>query len=220
MKILDLLEKQIDTVISDKRYSGYFKDAGDKEFGKYSYGTFARVAADKKDPHMVKKNDLYSTNEPDNYNKYINELIKRDIIDSNIHFPRVYNVKRITDKTGLSIYTYQMEKLIHFHELGLDEMVALVEQTCSAPIPEHALEGDDEARLISRLSSMIQKVLYAAVAKDYTAIKLASLNQAIAIIVGIGKSLNIDINDMGGDNIMARRTKYGVQIVITDPFYG
>lgn len=224
MKIRDLLERQIDTQISpDRDFKRPFVPRKTHD-EKSHYGTFARVRDDKKDPHMVIKNDTSPQNRPDNYNKFINELIKKDLINQNIHFPRVYNIQKIKGKWNQFIFKYQMEKLYPMTSLSIDEMLTLIEQVtgddASGKVEPEEYNGDKyQKRAVSRLSYIIDDAL-----SDQRSfgrgVVMESLVEAIDLIKQIGEDIEVYPNDIGGNNILIRRTSVGCQIVITDPFYG
>lgn len=219
MKILDLLERQIDTQVEpDAKYKRNFMrtrfDAGDESI----FGNWARVAPSKKDPHMVVKNSTIPSRKPDNYNKYIQELIKRDLIDTNPHFPRVYNVKKITDNLGQEVYKYVMEKLIPWDQLSLEEMQTLADRILAKPptIPRSYTDKEEWNYLYDRISAAFEDESKG----DDSKIKQKSIKYAIKELIDIGRSWGLEWpNDVGGNNIMFRRTPIGVQPVITDPFY-
>lgn len=216
MKILELLEQIQSVIAPEAKFRGQFQPAKYSIKGG-SYGTFARVVPDKKDPHMVIKNDTsakWHSHNPDNYNKYISLLIERDLINSNIHFPRVYNIKKIVDKHGKFIFKYQMEKLIRLSELSEADLEILARNICS-----NISDGMTDRNLVNAIYDAIENECDGADRGGQRLIS-KSLKQCIQIINDIGEEIGVPPNDIGGDNIMVRRTPYGPQLVITDPFYG
>ncbi len=219
MKITDLLERQIETQIEpDAKYSKRLRRGTPKYKQNSEYGNSARVSPSKTDPHMVVKNDKNPNEQADNYNRYIQELIKLDLIDTNPHFPRVYNIKKITDKYNKFIYKYVMEKLVKWEALSVEEMETMADTVIIEPLPadfNNWGEGKRWSYCYNEIMVVLEKE-----ANDYdNLIKQKTLKYAIAQIKQIGTHIRVRPNDIGGDNIMFRRTPFGLQLVITDPFY-
>jgi len=214
MKILDLLEKQIETVVSpDGKYRGKFKNVSSPNDG--SAGFFSRVKDDKTDPHMIVKNTIkpqYS----DGYHTYIKELIERDLIDTNPHFPRVYNVKRIEDRHGYNVYKYTMEKLVRLVDLSPEmQKAVLVNNFKVNPEELEILENKYEERAIG---FYIAEFLEAGAGGDVSRIKSSSLVDALKVLGVIKEENNMLSFDIHINNYMIRMTSHGPQIVLTDPF--
>lgn len=214
MKILDLLERQIDTVISpDAKYRGKFKNKNLPDDGRT--GFFSRVADDKKDPHMVVKSTIkpqYS----DGYHYYIKQLIEKDLIDTNIHFPRIYNVKRIEDKNGYNVYKYQMEKLVKFLVLDIDLQKAVLENNFN--YDKGKVELEIEQYGAKGIAIQVADMLDEGARGKTSVIKSSSLMEALKVLNMIKEENSMLTLDIHISNFMVRMTPSGPQIVLTDPF--
>lgn len=163
-------------------------------------GYDAMVYRDKEDPHMVVKNIHFNSK----YSYYINQIILRGMSGVNPYVPRVYK-KSKDDKQ------YQIERLVPLDDLTRKEL---------AYIFNHAFGFDysetDDLDGRASMSKVISDNIRSAV--EYgTEVKSDDLNQVISLIRDIIKKDKTMRNDMRENNIMARRTPYGAQLVITDP---
>lgn len=230
MKILELLERLIQPEQSSKQYRGHFNDTPeyahpDKILGG---GLYSVARDDKTDPHMVKKSNYRPMGnikyngraERDPFDAYIDYIIDNDLMD-NIHFPRVYNVKRIKDQDGKQVSKYQMERLVPLTNLSFEEFSALIEthfkQRLALPFDGNTSKWDDYEYKIAR--DAIAQVLNAAAGGDGRAlstIKLYALEDAVNHINKLAKRTRATL-DIHRENIMVRRTPHGPQLVITDP---
>jgi hypothetical protein len=225
MKILPLLERQIDTRIDSKQFHGKLKAAVGRQTTSFSKGR-----EHKTDPHMFQKygHTPLRPGHVDGYDVFIRYLIDHDI--DNPHFPRVYNVKRITDKQGRHITKYDVEKLLPYQKLSPEELIRVMQHTFELDYNEKLLLNDtiEDMRHDERYGSSIRKtkekqeVLARQMSglldiNDTSNIRLDSLKEAVEMILKIQKEMEL-MEDLHLDNIMYRRTGQGIQFVLNDPF--
>lgn len=205
MKILQLLE-YIQTTISDKNYKSSFQTPRwhNKIEGN---GYYSSVKADKTDPHLIVKYNRHFVNDP--YHGYIKEVIDNDLASSNIHFPRVYNVKRVKDKDGKVLHKYNMERLVPMQSLDED-----VQQTI---IEENFNDNDGTMTAQECAEYMDYVVRYGTKSNKANRIKSESLLEALHALYIMRTNYGWDV-DLHSHNFMIRTTPVGHQIVLTDPF--
>lgn len=237
MKIEHLLEI-ISTSTKERSVSGRFKsddwevedDWNEREKGR-GVGRYS-VVKPGSDPHTVKKSSKTpGMDMMDGYWKFIDYVIKYKLWE-NPHFPRVYSIKKIKDSTGDIMFRGEIEKLeplkgLRFDEIkhlyekifGLDELPSLMKNT-------KGLGKEELAKLyIDRFAKDISQTAKGIVPNW---IVDESFKNAIEILKKIkekekssgekairGKGFIYDIHS---ENIMVRRTPYGLQLVFTDPF--
>lgn len=222
MRIIPLLEELIQTQRSSKQFGGRFT-AGQERRNDSSLlgkGKFSSVRPDRTDPHMVKKYnhtplDPNSEGERtgDGFDLFIDYLIKNKLQD-NIHFPRVYTSKRITDREGNHISKYQMETLVRGRDLSEEESWFVHDH-----LFDLGLDGADFGTNVDRADLMdsIGLALHACMSgRTCDFIKLKSIVSACKIIGEMVNTVEANL-DMHTDNFMFRRTPHGLQLVITDP---
>lgn len=217
MHIQTLLEI-INTEYQRQNYSGKFKDGGGVDSRRLGQGAYASVMNNKSDPHMVKKHhyspqDL-SADEYDGYINFAKMLINSKQMD-NPSFPKIYRVKEIDDRYGKTIFRYDMEKLISYQDLEIDELMAVLNRVLDVEA-DRPLDRQRSIQIV--LSATIENAIRNG---DTSSIKDESLKSAIALVNRMTKALkNKNIKymlDVNPGNLMYRRTKYGLQPVITDP---
>jgi len=221
MKILDLLEKLIDPNVESKKFGGTLKHRdifrrsrynNKKEIGK---GTHSSVKDDPRDPHMVVKNNTQpysSERSKDGFAKFVEFLIDSDLLD-NIHFPKVYNIKRITDQDRNFIYAYRLEKLYDMDILSLEELNA-IRETHLKDIPEFTSKGNG----IEDIAAMTGEALSYG---DFSYLR-GSYAKDLKLLHDWFKENQIKLGlkeDLIYKNIMVRKTPYGNQLVLSDPFF-
>lgn len=241
MKILDIiLEDQFVTTRSEKQYHGTLKAQHRQRTHELSRGTQAAVKLDKTDPHMVDKynHQTYGDDKPplrrfpkrkdDGFNQFINYLIDHKLMGTNTHFPRVYDVTTITDKTGRRIHTYTVEKLVESTDVSKPELAAVIEHQFNPRV--FALEPDqmeqfpdpeneDEwcvaymKRIATKLGDCVK---YASTAEE--SIKSETLLAAIKILKAMDKEFPQQM-DIHAANIMWRRGPSGLVLVFNDPVF-
>ena len=234
MKIIDLLlEDQFQTSRVEKRFSGSLKSQHYIKRHEISRGTQAAVKDDKTDPHMVTKYNhrtyhdddkpsrRFENRKDDGFNQFINYLIDNKLMGVNPHFPRVYDVKTITDREGKRIHTYTVEKLIEFDAVSRPELESFL---------EHSLHPDsvwidpdivEERPWVLAASERIAKRLELCVRQMSTAretLKSETLIGAIKVLHKMDKEFPSQL-DIHYGNLMWRRTQHGLTLVFNDPIF-
>lgn len=220
MKIQNLLEI-IDTKVSTKKYSGRLREPADSQDRPRS-GAFSTVKPDK-DPHTVIKHNHTPTQEDykykDAYEHFVKWLIENKIY--NVHFPRIYDVTKIKDSAGDYIYKYQVEALLNYKELDLEELHHVFDLNFDMDSMDDLNWTDLDAReLTSNVGAECVNVILGRV--DSSFVKNPELLNALKLLRDFSewayqsdKRINWDLANAG--NIMFRRTGQGLQIVFSDP---
>jgi hypothetical protein len=191
-----------------------------------SSGAYAAVYLKKNDPHQVIKTSIkpvdmtyYGKKRPanhadlgyDGYYHYIKLLIESRIYEKNPFFPRIYNVHEKIDERGLSFFNFEMEKLIEFNKepapLIWNYFTQIADMEQSGLDEKYFMEDRIYWENAARLLRLIRG--------NSLLIKNQMLKNAISFIIENKNNFNLDI---GQANIMWRRGKYGLQLVITDPY--
>lgn len=219
MKIQTILtEKLIDTTKQEKNYSGTFKDAPPRGTPKKQIdaGSMASVKNDPNDPHMViKHNRVPNMARNDLYPKFITYLIDHDI--ENPHFPRVYDIKKITDKEGKFIYTYRLEKLLPLSDASNDECDMFIENNFYQNSEYYEFYHFDVDK--NHRYAWVAKIFAAFIKNDDFSdhLRSESLIEAMKIIKDIMHTLGSRESDIYYKNLMWRRGPHGLTLVFIDP---
>jgi hypothetical protein len=224
MKILQLLERQIDTNIDTKRFHGTLRRA------KRGHPTaFSKGRDDKNDPHMFQKYNHTPLPDwkVDGYDVFIRYLIQHDI--ENPHFPRVYNIKKIVDDSGDYITKFDVEKLLSYDKLNPEELLNVLVTTFVTPNHAKHWVKDIEQQIASEtynynvdhlkevIANAVGGSLRHGIDKPDDIIRLDSLKEAVKIFNTIRDQEKL-VGDLHTGNILYRRTGHGVQLVLNDPF--
>lgn len=169
------------------------------------------------DPFLInKKSHMFTNLENDGYFTYIKYIVDNKLSEKNPYFPRVYEIKTFTDNNQNKRYSIKLETLIDLNDLDEDELYNLINN----------LFKDADAHIAEMKSATNvkqQKTILFFVLEDL--IKSSDLNlyskdellyDAIKIIRTIKASSGFEW-DLHAGNMMARRGKTGLQLVITDP---
>lgn len=216
MKIDTLLEI-IDTEVSDRTYSGTFKTNFTHYPNQLGMGFYSKVVDDKEDPHFVKKYNHRFDNSRihDGFVIYAEAIIRYKLYD-NPFFPRIYKHNKTHDSHGKVLHSYQIERLYPLKQLSLEEIKFLYSQLFNDG--ENIIEevGGSSATLDTLISVMVNIISDSirATARD---IKNPDLLNAVNIISSIVNACSECFLDLCANNVMFRRSPYGVQLVITDP---
>lgn len=193
---------------------------------KIGSGFFSTVYNDK-DEHMVKKISNNSDMK-DSYWDYADALIQSGIWESNPHFPRIYSIKKFTHGSETH-YKGTMERLLGFGDCSNTELYTCYSNLLDVgKVADHykAMDTRDPSYKdtnILRFISMVTTALDNAVENDnYDIVTDATLKEALQWIRQILDSFAAKGKIFGGvdihkNNIMYRRTKYGIQLVLSDP---
>lgn len=193
-------------------------------------GKFASTFTTKDEPGTATKIIRSTSNlKSDAYFKYVSALAKNDRISKNPYFPRIYHIKVEKDRSGMSRYKVEMERLHEFDSLSMEEMYMLGEKMFfnfyafakdararmrdDLGVPNAKMQSKQTAAF-AILKAMERVITYGAKVETY--IKDPNLKGALLILKSLVKDhdANPDIHD---GNIMVRRGPGGPQLVITDP---
>lgn len=169
---------------------------------KLGSGFFASVFQQDKDvQHALKVGDVVKTKNGDPYLMYLSKVVNLH----NPYFPQVSELKVLERKNGPAVYKVRLEMLQAMQTLTEDEMDVIVSrifgQQARKMYPRDLALWIDEAILEPDMWKSVQDT---------------ALVEALQIMHEIEK-LGF-FNDISINNMMVRRTKYGPQLVITDPF--
>lgn len=184
-------------------------------------GGFSTVIDDKTDPHMVRKHHHTPLTPKwnDAFVQFVTYLINNNL--SAVNLPRIYNVTEISDKNGHKIYKFQVEKLIPETDVSLDELKALVDRTISVELnydkqtSEQYLRGEILYQLGVFFEEAVQTGDYSHII-DEEVVKTLKIIESFLKKAGHEHAVGMDISNPS--NIMFRRGRYGLQLVISDPF--
>lgn len=220
MKIQTILEAIIATASDEKKYSGMLRHSQ----GHFD-SSFSTVRNNRDDPHTVVKHNFRPMNPvqwdsmpTDGFNFFIEALIRKDAMD-NIFFPKVYNIRKISDNHGQYIHKYVTEKLYPLNSLEVDDLKKIYGECLYGY--KKAGFNEEEEHYPRKMARAIAGALSDAVEnQDFSRIKSDELKEALQILLVIKNEFSKRGAgfDLHSDNIMARRTPFGVQLVINDPF--
>ena len=194
--------------------SGYFGKVYDQPEGELGIGT-------------AKKISRFDQNKPtlDGYYAYINKLMSLKDQNDNPYLPQIYNANIVKPKRGAPYFELDMEKLSPWKDLEEDELLTIFSRALDVQ-----LNSVEEFRqlvgrkgvpykdiIIEELLRYITKTISDQNYKDIkgNSIKDSQLIEAINIIRYLQKTGYGE--DLHAGNVMVRRTKYGPQLVLTDP---
>ena len=232
MNINTLLEI-VQTTIQDKNFHGTLRNTkrkyGSEPPKQIGRGAYSTASTDPKDPHMIRKHhNSPLAAEFDPFSDWVKFLVDNNHLD-NPHFPKFYNIKKITDKTGSHIYSFTMEKLQSLRDKNINTEIlyAIAERDFTDPddIFEDVSRDDSVESIAYEVASKMGDIMKKAVMQDDpSGIKSESLLEALTIVKQYyedNKQMIEDLYaDIHGGNIMYRRGPHGFTLVITDPFSG
>lgn len=210
MDIRNLLERQHETDVRDAKSSSHLKHRYMPNTRGMPSGNFSAVKDDSKDPHMIKKFSKRGRSDEDEGFKAFVMFLYNNGFDGNIHMPRVYDIKTITGRDGITIDSYRMEKLISLRSVSREELVAYAEMMSDKIDVADDVDTDF-------IPEEIAYFLKAAIA-GRTQSKMESLNEACNIVARAERATGATL-DLTTNNIMFRRTSQGLQLVFSDPLY-
>lgn len=210
MKLNEIIEPEIIT----KNYKGQFrypqKPNTNAEMG---FGYFSVTRTDKSDPHMVIKRHKKAYDFKEGFDIFAQNVVDNKLY-KNIHFPKIYKSTDIKDKENQSIKKWQIERLYPFKSLSEKELIHLVESYFYPSSFENFL-SHGEKMIRFKIVDILKVAIYKG---NYDPIKSDELKNALAIIKKMYENQTGIMLDLHQGNVMIRRTPYGNQLVITDPF--
>lgn len=194
--------------------SGYFGKVYDQPEGELGIGTAKKISRFDQDKPTL-----------DGYYAYINRLMSLKDQNDNPYLPQVYNANVVKPKRGAPYFELDMEKLSKWQDLDEDELLMIFSKALDVQ-----LNSVEEFRqLVGRKSIPFKDIIIEELLRYMTktlsdpnykdikgnSIKDPQLIEAINIIRYLEKTGYGE--DLHAGNIMVRRTKYGPQLVFTDP---
>jgi hypothetical protein len=232
MEIIDVDWKQSDK--NTKAPPAEPRPMKDPRKARKGEGGYAKVSPVKNDPHMVVRKERKFTPPRENgYLQYVKTIEKH--MAENPFLPRIYvaNEERDPENPNLRRYTYQIEKLLHPQKLGrkftpqqmMDVGDALINNWREVFVKSRARYKLNSQRLSNKLVWMllVYQIEQAIEHDNYSNIKEPLLAQACQLSLGARAHTRGRHGDEHPDmdihmnNVMARLTPVGPQIVITDP---
>ena len=229
---IEIMEDLARPEVSDRQYNGVFKNHHEQPFNvqqstkarTLGQGFYSNVKSHRTDPHLVQKNNhRQMARDTDGFNVFVEWLIKQGKQD-NIHFPRIYNIKRITDRADNVVHSYDIERLIQVDAVSKEEIIAFHEHNIheDAMHMEGLLERDwTEETFKEMYFKHLCKVLDRAVKqKIFSYFLMDSMKSAIAILVEASRDESLPqlYIDFHSGNLMWRRGPTGLTLVFSDPF--
>jgi hypothetical protein len=237
MNINHLLEI-IEPKISQARYKGSFQTSptADDDFSSdinsrrvgseknvLGKGHYSTVSKDKTDPHMVKKHNIRFDDEGlDTYDQFAQYIINNKLYE-NPYFPKIYQHKTIVDKNENPLHKFQIEKLEEVTNLSIEEIEHIYRIIFKKPESQKKMADKKykgfmkhvKKRLLAQITSQMRAAIEFNNPTDF---KDSNIVEAIRELHNfLSKECKECELDLHPGNIMARRTPYGVQLVITDP---
>jgi hypothetical protein len=185
--------------------------AGDRpDMKSLGQGYFSDVYAPAGAPHDVVKIN-YQVDVKDGYHAFVKALIDNERARDSIYFPRIRSVRELqTPGADFPYLLVRMEQLLPLQALTREELIGLA--TRHTDIPEKDIVDQYE---IWDIIYLISKAINPRTHSPYK-VTDTKLKNAIRWVEELGKKENSSV-DLHSDNIMARRTPYGPQLVISDP---
>lgn len=196
-------------------------------------GSFARVFQDRDNPHEVMKFSQrlgYETKIDDNYLYYLLEIAKDEDIQDNPWVPRILHFKLHRNENNEIVdFSVRLEALHRFEDINTTELLALAERILKPNAYDVVIQARNftkerysvSARLIGFIRQCIVDPTEARnITQDEYLINYAhwyrdALQRTVDRQARTNRNVYADIRDV---NIMIRRTPYGIQPVITDPW--
>lgn len=185
--------------------------------GEIGYGMYGKAVPNKKSPFTVKKNNFFPLKNIDNndgYMYYIRSIVSNKMAQSNPFFPRVYDIIYLIDKDGKQRYRAEIEKLEHSHAFSVEELTQMLKTL----YPKRLIGTyNDVYQLTHRLCYLIRQHINK---RNAYAPKNEKFKECLDFIIELQNKNNEFVGyDFHDNNIMYRRTGFGPQLVITDPFF-
>lgn len=221
MKLIELFEPSVKDIHITKNKMDFDDKIHNTKSNKDNFlgkGHFSAAYDHKNDPHMVNKiSHDRSFGDIDLYWQYVDRIIESGVWKSNPHFPRFYSIKKYNTKSGETLYKGTMEKLISYKEIEPELLKSYIENNLfKIYINDSELEGHSNSdAVLIYLEELCDNLL--SLRGNYSPIKNKKLIEALEFIDSSCKKLKYCFLDIKPDNIMFRRTNYGIDIVFTDP---
>lgn len=221
MKLTEIFDPEVvDKTINknlQKTKNFYGNDFSKDSMG---YGLFSFVRPDKRDPHLISKRhknpEWEKSAMPDLFIKYA-EMVMDEKLWNMIHFPRIYKLTTLTDVEDKKLRKWKIEKLYDASTLNHEEVQSLMERYFGSGI--YKTVGLPPNKITYR--HVLQYLANTIKVNDLEKIKDETLLNACKKLIEIKDRLSQKTEipfDLGYSNIMIRRTKFGPEVVFSDPF--
>lgn len=220
--LLEIIEPEIKNFRTNREFKdrpfNYHKEKNNPR--NLGTGNFSKVRSTR-DPHVVKKSSISTTRGnpelDDAYWDFVNLVLKNKLWE-NPYFPRFYRKTSIQGEKDTSHHSVEMERLESIEKAPNEDLIPMIRKALNKKGREYvkakAEEVGGKGALIFAFSTVINSAVYdgnlSLIGDDELAKALKILN-----LYAKNSSVKIDIHE---ENIMARRTPVGLQLVITDPF--
>lgn len=209
-----VIDRKRDDYLKHKIAAQHTKKSG-SPYEKIGDGMYSDVYKHKEKPEVIKIGNSLSSDNKDAYLNYLDVVMKSDRMASNPYLPRVYKVKRYNQDLGHTDYVVKMEPLSPLLALEIEDLIAIWRKAFGQDSSPPTI--GDPFELVHDLANMLSSYIYYRKPVDgMVKIVDKQLLQAIAIISNLRKRGG-GVLDLHAENIMARRTSIGPQLVITDP---
>lgn len=220
--ILELIEPQERNFTTNKMFKdrpwAYHKEKNNPV--NLGDGNFSKVRKTK-DPHVVKKSSIQAkTGNPEVDDAYWDfvDLILRNKLWENPYFPRIYKKTSLKGANDTGHSSVEMEKLESIENASKDEILPMLRKTLNKTGREYVAKASKSSRKRSAWADSFALVLDMAIETgNVSYIKDEELIKALKILHRHGKKTGA-LPDLHSENIMGRRTPYGLQLVLADPF--
>jgi hypothetical protein len=149
----------------------------------------------------------------DGYLVYVQAIVNSK--SSNRHLPRIYDVRVWKDSKNRIVYKVVMEKLIDIGTLSEPEIYVLFRSLFKDENKVKEL-FDQDANNFASMIDFIDHAIKGNIDLSMLQQTTNEFQQAVTLIKRAQHQSDATV-DIGYNNVMARRTPYGPQLVITDP---
>ena len=172
-------------------------------------GTFADVFSSK-DPDQTAIKQIRDGFYDPAFNYWVNEIVKNNLRQKNPTFPRFYNIKLENNK----VIGAEMEKLTELRLLSDEQKEQLFVYIFGIS------RNDYHVPLDRFIEDLLPKMIVQQINKGVSSIKNQNIKNACKIVNKLLMRLGeFEVGlDLHVENMMARIYKYGVQLVVADPF--
>ena len=186
-------------------------------------GAYGFIKRDKDNPFTVEKQPhMADANiDKDAYYRYINYVTKNKLAQDNPFLPRVYSVKDVADPSNNKKYKIDIESLTPLTGLSTAQLQQMgenlftnfneIRKSISGNLNGHQ-KGTIRKALADGIAECLERNYQA---KDNT-IENQLLRQALTVVRKVKMSGRFAY-DLSANNLMARMTPHGPQLVIVDP---
>lgn len=226
MKILEIYNSQVKTVLSNKK--DFSVSSGNRPEG---IGAYGKVVTDK-DPHLINK---ISIDNDECYNAFIEFLLLRKLPQRNPHFPRIYEIKTYKtqnthkNKWKIERLNQTLDEYLRAPNIKLTDFIEKVEL-----LSDHYLNDFSKNKINDMIEILHEKIkqnaltsyhvkeIYKTLSKNLKTpddLKNGLYKEALEIVYYYKNSeLPGCMIDLHQNNIMLRFGKYIPQLVIIDPY--